>query len=560
VIVARPEALWLLILVPTAAAFFAHGFRRKRKTVEMLGEPRVLAKIVDPAAARRQRVKAVFLGLAVLFLALAAAGPRWGRTFQEIRRRGVDVIIAVDLSESMRAEDAKPNRLAAAKRELGLLINGLDGDRVGVVAFAGTAFLQCPLTLDYGAAQLLLDVLETDAVAAPGTSLAAAIHAACDAFPGPGKEHKALVLLTDGEDHSRELPAAVERAEEEGVRIFAIGFGSPDGEIIPVRDGQGNLVEYKKDKSGKTVVTRLGEAALRDAALQTNGQYYRATQGEVEVERVLADIQRMEKKSLESRQYDRYHDRFRWPLAAAFLFLLLEFLWPETVGHWSRLAQGLGSRAPTRFRGLRRAGKGVLPGAWVWLALLAMPGRLAANDPAASESSVPQEPAAAYNAGYRLYRKGDFQAAAESFRAVPALSSDVKIQARSFYNEGNALFRLGRWEESVEKYKHALRLNPKDMDAKHNLELAQKMRAAQPAAQDNGQDPSKDSPDKQAKGSDRAQNQEPKKDSSAKSRGRPAMSKEDAERLLQAMDTQEKEARKRKKAAAARRSATEQDW
>jgi Ca-activated chloride channel family protein len=209
-------------------------------------------------------------------------------------------MIAVDVSASMLAEDVRPNRLTQAKRELGLVIDGLEGDLVGVVAFAGTAFLQCPLTLDYGAARTLLDLIGPDLIPTPGTSLADAMDTALGAFPAGSKKHRALVLLTDGEDHSGKLRDAEKRAVEEGVRVFPIGFGSAQGEAIPLRDASGALVGYKKDSAGQTVMSKRDDSALRSLAEKTGGTYFPATQGEVEVQRLLEAIGGMEKRSLES--------------------------------------------------------------------------------------------------------------------------------------------------------------------------------------------------------------------------------------------------------------------
>ncbi|MBI4397412.1 MAG: VWA domain-containing protein, partial [Elusimicrobia bacterium] len=305
-IFSRPWSFLFLLAGPLLAALFISAFRSKARLLKTMGDPAVLKKLMDPLAPRRQKVKAVLLVLSAILFALALAGPRWGQRFQDLRRRGIDVVIAVDVSASMLAEDLPPNRLTQAKRELGLLINRLEGDRVGLVAFAGTAFLQCPLTLDYGAVRSLLELIDTDLIPTPGTNLAAAIHTACDAFRRNEKKHKALVLLTDGEDHSGRFEDALRRAAGEGVRVFAIGFGNPDGEVIPLRDAQGTVSAYRKDKTGQTVVSKLNETDLRSAAAKTGGLYFRASQGEIEVDRVAESLRQMEKKHLESRVFDQY--------------------------------------------------------------------------------------------------------------------------------------------------------------------------------------------------------------------------------------------------------------
>jgi Ca-activated chloride channel family protein len=549
-IYSRPWAFALLVFPAALAALWAAGFRWKERVYQTAGDPAVLKRLADPLAGRHQRVKALLQVLAAALFALALAGPRWGQSFQEVRRRGVDVIVAVDVSACMLAEDVPPNRLTQAKRELGLLINGLEGDRAGLVAFAGKAFLQCPLTLDYGAVRTLLDLVGPELIPAPGTSVGAAIEAACDAFERNEREHKALVILTDGEDHSGRLPGAVKRAQAEGVRIFAIGFGSPQGEIIPVRDDQGNLVEYKKDKQGQTVVSKLNEQDLLRMASATGGRYYRASQGEVEVERILADIRGMDKKNLDSRVYGQFEDRYRWPLAALLFLLLLEFLWPEVRGHWRRV---LGD--------IRRGSILVL------LALVLFPpapAHAAGRTPEAERhrrlaEKDPLDPRIQYNLGASLYREGDYKSALEAFDRAHNGAPDDSLKARSAYNAGNALFRQGRFGEAAEKYKQALRLNPQDQDAKHNLELARRMLA------ERREEDKKDAKSSEEKGDPKpgGEAQPGDKPGDDKARAAPpkdGMTREDAERLLQAVENQEKEARRKIKKDQPKSPAAGEDW
>lgn len=561
----HPAAFFLFVAVAALAVFMVAAFRRKEKSYGRMGDPAVLKRLFDPRCARQQKVKAVFQLTAAVLFVLTLAGPRWGQKFQEMRRRGVDVIVALDLSESMLAEDIKPNRLTQAKRELGLLINKLDGDRVGVVAFAGSAFMQCPLTLDYGAAKMLLNVLDISQMPLPGTNLADAIDAACDAFGSKDKKHKALVLLTDGEDHSGRLESAVERAKDEGVKIFAIGFGNPEGEVIPVRDGNGNLIEYKKDKDGKTVVSKLGEQELRDMASQTGSAYYRASNGEVEVDRIADDIHRMEKKLLESKVYDQYEDRYMWTLAPLLFLLILEFLWPETPGHIAWVL----SRARRRFS---RAGDTTAKSAALALILILYPVRNAeAMGRSPSGDSNPKE---MFNRGVSQYEKKDFKAAAEDFEAARGMTSDPALQARSAYNAGNALFRQSQFDEAVEKFKQALRLNPNDPDAKHNLEFAQRaQKAAQKSQSDKksdennkdgnkqqkpGDDPNKKDRGKNQQDQGRKDQEQDRQAQAATKKGQ--MSKEDAERLLQAIQNQELDARRKAPRPEQQDKKVEEDW
>jgi Ca-activated chloride channel family protein len=243
---------------------------------------------------------------------------------ETVRRQGVDVLVALDTSYSMNAEDVAPSRLAKAKSEIRGLIGRLKGDRVGLIAFAGTAIVQCPLTLDYGAAALFLDVANTETIPEPGTSLAAAIQIATAAFIAKERKYKVLIIFTDGEDLEGQVRVATEKAREAGVIIYAVGVGSPEGRPIPVRDLKGDVVEYRKDPEGQIVVSRLDERSLAEVASDTGGRYFRATTSENELDQIYDEVSHMEKKQLESRLFQNLDDQFQYPLALAIVCLIAE--------------------------------------------------------------------------------------------------------------------------------------------------------------------------------------------------------------------------------------------
>jgi len=321
---ARPEYLNLLWLLPALALFFFWSFRTRRKRLE---------KIVSPALASRlteefSRGKAVFRSLFLIgffaFGILAAAHPQWGTRLEMVHRHGVDLIAALDTSYSMNTEDIAPNRLEKAKGEIRRLIQRSEGDRIGMVTFSGAAVVQCPLTLDHGAADLFLDISGTGMIPEPGTSLASAIETATSAFVEKERKYKALVLFTDGEDLEGQVDNAVRKAKEAGVIIYAIGVGTPQGKPIPIRDAKGDVVEYRKDSDGKVVVSSLDERSLAEIAAQTGGRYFRATTSENEIDELYKDISGLEKKEMESKLFQNFEDQFQYPLGLAIFFLILE--------------------------------------------------------------------------------------------------------------------------------------------------------------------------------------------------------------------------------------------
>jgi len=246
-----------------------------------------------------------------------------------MKRQGVDIIVAIDVSASMLAEDMKPNRITKARQEVRGILDRLQGDRIGLVAFAGEAFIQCPLTLDYSAAELFLDVIDVGLIPRQGTAIGDAIRKATEAFESKERKHKVLILLTDGEDHNTNPIEAADEARKAGVKIYAISIGSPVGEPIPITDRAGNKAGYKKDKNGEVVVTKLDEMTLQKIALNTGGRYYNASPGEMELDKVYDDIAKMEKKELEGKLLMQYEDRFQYPLALALILIIGEFFISE---------------------------------------------------------------------------------------------------------------------------------------------------------------------------------------------------------------------------------------
>ena len=319
--------LWLLALVPALALFFAWALWRKAVVLRRFAETEMLRRLVAGTSLARQIAKMTLLLLVVLFLALSLARPQWGSKQEIVQRKGLDVVVAVDVSLSMYAEDIKPNRLARSKQEIQRFAERLNGDRVALVAFAGDAFLQCPLTSDYSAFRIFLDVLDPTLIDAPGTDIARALEAGLQAFPksaGTGK-YRVMILLTDGEDHSGRALKIAEQAAAQGVVVYTVGIGSVTGVPIPVLDGSGNKA-YKKDAQGNIVSTRMDPELLLQIAKATGGRFYHAEPGHFELLDVLDAINSMEKREQDSQRFSRFEDRFQIPLAAALFVLVAEML------------------------------------------------------------------------------------------------------------------------------------------------------------------------------------------------------------------------------------------
>jgi Ca-activated chloride channel family protein len=320
--------LFLLWIIPAMVIFFLYAFRTRDRLLALFCGKELVGELVPDIKKGRRRVKAFLSLLAMAFGIVALTQPQWGYHWEEIKRLGVDIIVAIDVSESMLAEDVKPSRLERAKREVFDLIEMLEGDRIGLIVFAGTSFVQCPLTLDYGACKMFLDYIDTDLIPVPGTALADAIRTATASFSKRERKSKALILITDGEDHEGEPIEAAKEAKQEGIKIFPIGVGRKEGVPIPLRGGSGG---FKKDRQGDMVITHLDETTLQKIALETGGSYVSSVTGDMDLDKIYKEgiKQRIEQKQLKSTRKRRWEQRFQWFILCALLFIGLEFFVSE---------------------------------------------------------------------------------------------------------------------------------------------------------------------------------------------------------------------------------------
>lgn len=334
---ANYHALYLLLLVPLLGVFYYLVFKWKTRALQRFGNLELVKKLSHSTSRGRQILKACLLVVALLFLTLALARPQIGTRLEEVKRKGVDIFVALDVSMSMLAEDIKPNRLEKAKHEISAFIDLLKGDRIGFIAFAGEAFVQCPLTLDYGAAKTFLDIMDPASVPEPGTNIGAAIAMAMKNFETKERKYKVLIIITDGEDHGSEPVKVAESAAQEGVVIYTIGIGSPKGVPIPLYDEHGNQIGFKKDQKGEVILTKLDQFTLEKIALTTGGKYYHSATGDFKMKMVYDEISKMEKKELASMKFSQYEDRYQYILILAIILLFLETIISErkkTKSEW----------------------------------------------------------------------------------------------------------------------------------------------------------------------------------------------------------------------------------
>lgn len=339
---ATPEYLYLLLLLPAMVVVFELCMARRRRTVRRFASHSALRRLAPEASEGKLRWKFWLLALAVGFMVLAVARPQRGAKLREVEREGVEIMVAMDVSNSMLADDFAPNRLERTKYAVERVIEGLDEDRIGVIVFAGDAYMQLPITADYLTAQNFVRQISTSQVTKQGTDIAAAIELALGGYSSSSESSRVLILVTDGENHEADAMAAAERAAEQGVTIYTIGVGTPEG--APIRIGD----DFIRDDKGEIVVSKLDEQGLQQIALTTGGAYIRATTASVGVQEIVDLINKTEKAKFSAEIYEQYNELYAYPLWAALVLLLLEFTVLPRKNRWVARLNFFGSAEQKR--------------------------------------------------------------------------------------------------------------------------------------------------------------------------------------------------------------------
>ena len=324
----HPEMFYLFIPLTLVLIWYAYQGRKLRIGLEALGTSSVKKFLLNRVKHSSIRLRSRLIILGIIFIVLASVGPQIGMKLTELTRQGVDIFILLDTSTSMNAVDVKPSRMEKAKHELGRLLNNLEGDRAGLIAFAGSAHLHCPLTEDYSASRLFLNMMDTDLITTQGTDLAAAIQLALDHVEEDDEKFKVFVLVSDGEDHQGEAITLVEQARDLGIIIHTLGVGTPAGGPIPIYDDKGNRIGFKKNRSGQVVTSTLNESTLDEIARITGGMYIRVENQVNAITPLLKEIDQMEKRELKSHVFSQYEDRYQVFLIIGLLLFLAEFVIP----------------------------------------------------------------------------------------------------------------------------------------------------------------------------------------------------------------------------------------
>jgi len=490
---AHPTWLFAGLLLTFGVFVFLHFMekRRQARLARFAGDP-LLGRLTANVSSRRRLLKRV-LWLAALFCCfLALARPQYGFQMVEVKRKGIDILFALDTSKSMLSEDIRPNRLERSKLAIMDFVHQLEGDRVGLLPFAGTAFLMCPLTIDYSAFENTLTAVNTAVIPRGGTNLAAAIDLAGSSLTG-GNNHKILILLTDGENLEGDAKGAAAKAAQNGMTIFTVGVGTPEGELIPQPEkGAGHFV---KDEAGRFVTARLDEKGLAAIAAAAGGLYAPLGKNGEGLEQIYQQKLRLiPKQELMEKEHRQPLERFSWPLGAAFLLLAVEFLISgrksaqplhssliKTTGR--RIRQGITGKTLLLCLLISLAGFGRAYASKGEEAFAAGDYLGAAQWYDQALKKNPDDPRLHYNAGTAAYKNNLYDEAIASFQQA-LKSDDLGLQEQAYYNLGNALYQKGEelaqsnpdqaknsWQQALDAYNGSLNLNPAAGDSKDNREL-----------------------------------------------------------------------------------------
>jgi Ca-activated chloride channel homolog len=488
--------LWGLFLIPLLIALFIRSERRGLKRLQEFVSARLLPQLAGTVNRPRRilRFALQLLGLALAIVSLAQ--PRWGYTFEDVKRKGLDLLIAVDTSRSMLSNDVQPTRLDRVKLAIQDLISQLQGDRVGLIAFAGRAFLQAPLTIDYDAVVEAVNDLDTKTIPEGGTNISSAITLATQSFGKSAMGNRALVIFTDGEELSGDAVKTAKEAADAGVRIFTVGVGTPQGSLIPVTgdDGQTSFV---KDSSGQVVKSKLDDKRLREIAQTTGGFYVHLENGPRTMQQIQNEgLAKMQAAEMDVRLSRRPIERYEWPLGAALIALALSILIPER----RRARQRAYAAAPAR-----EAARGVAgPAAAAALLVVFLSSSAFATAPGLDAyrsgkfedaysqfqealKTHPQsraEDKLQFDSGAAAYKLKDYSKALESFSQA-LLSRDTALQSKGHYNLGNTLYQRGEtqksddkklsdWTNALDHYEQTLKLEPQNQEAKDNYDYVKR--------------------------------------------------------------------------------------
>ena len=565
---ANIELLWLLIAIPVMIAGHIFLSRKKRRQARQFGDPSLVSTLMPNAEPARVHLKFSLLMLALACLIIAAARPQYGQSERVEKRQGIEVMIALDISNSMLAEDVAPSRLDRAKQMLSKLIDNMQDDKVGLVVFAGDAFTQLPITADYVSAKMFLQHITPALIQTQGTAIGAAINTSIRGFGGEeGKASRAIILITDGENHEKGAVEAAQKAAELGMHVYVIGIGKPEGSPIPIA-GTG---EFRKDRQGNVVITHLNEDMCREIAQAGKGFYTRCDNTNTAYRALEQELDKLAKQEIETTTFTDYNEQYQSFAILALLLLVVEcFIFPrknKVVTRWNifrtpatvamLLMLSLPAFAQKEAPDIRKGNRQFNDSNYVD-AELHYKRALEKND---------QSAPANYNIGCAYFREQKYQEAAEAFEQSAKLidpATQPEQAADNYHNLGNSYFGMQQFDKAIEAYKQSLRLRPKDDNTRYNLVKAMQMKQQQEQQQQQQQNQDQQQQQQeQQQQEQQQQEQQQQEQQQQEQQAQPQeqeMDKETAEQILQALEQDEQQTQEKAQQPQGKKRRLENDW
>ena len=548
-----PDYLYLLAIIPVLALLRFFMVRGRKRKLRRFGDPKLLAALMPDVSRWRPAIKFWLMEAALALLIVMVARPQMGTRISNEKRVGIETVIALDVSNSMMAEDVAPSRLQRAKMMVENLVDKFTDDKIALIVFAGDAFIQLPITSDYVSAKMFLDDIGPSMIATQGTDIARAIEMGTHSFTKQEGIGKAIIVITDGEDHEGGAVEAAQNAKKLGMRVFVLGIGSPNGSPIP--DGSGG---YMKDNTGNTVMSALNEDMCKQVTEAGGGAYIHVENGSNAQEQLNSELAKLSQKEMKTTIYSDYDEQFQAFGIIALLLLVVEVCLLEcrsplfkNVSLFSRKKRVLTivsfvllsstSFAQTDRQYIRDGNRAFRMGDY-------------ANAEVAYRKAVeknPRNPQAVYNLGNALFAQKKDSAAVQQYEQAAKLETNPKRRAKSYHNIGVVCQSHKMFGEAIEAYKEALRLTPNDDETRYNLELCKRQQKRQNDKDKNKQQHKQDKKDKNKDNKDNKDKQQDKqqKQDKQKQENKDKMSKENAEQLLNAAMQQEKNTQERMKKA-----------
>ena len=574
---ANIEILWLLATIPVFAVAYWIYTRRKRRQLEAFGDAELMEALMPNASRVRPVVKFSILMVALALLIFAAARPQFGQSERTEKRQGIEAIIALDISNSMLAEDVAPNRLDRAKQMLSKLMDNMVNDKVGLVVFAGDAFIQLPITCDYVSAKMFLNTIKPELIKTQGTAIGQALSTSIRCFGEQSDASRAIILITDGENHEDDAVAVAQRAKEMGIHVLVVGIGKPEGSPIPM-PGTNN---YRKDRQGNVVVSKLNEDMCREIAQAGGGIYVRCDNTNTATKAIQKELDKLGTQEIETQVYTDYNEQFQSFALIALLLLVIDFFIFNRKNKSLTKMDIFGEHFG--IPGSRSAGIAIL--LFVSLNTFAQremvdvsKGNREYRQQNFTEAEVNYRRAvetnknsyeAHYNMGDALYRQDKYADAQGEFETAAKMldkRTDKERYAKAMHNIGNCNFAQQQYGPAVAAYMESLRANPKDNDTRYNLVKAmellqqQQQQQQQQQNQDQNKDQNQQQQEQQQQQQEQNQDQQQEEQEQQQQQQEDQMDKETAEQILQALEQDEQDTQEKMQRQQGKKRRVEKEW